>query len=189
MNYSDEIATLTKDLSQALNRIEQLEKLFKNNTIVTSSSKAEMSGDIYNTKSTTKSTKPFDNKVYLSTKSNSHYVSGNTYNIRSILKEKGATWEGTDKCWKIKKETISLDDISQLIEAQGICVEMPNNKLPSSTSRDKSSNNKKNKSSKKEILVKTTENVKINNNNGNGNGNDDTPSGFAFLSDSDDDSD
>ena len=166
MDLSQEITQLKAQLNDIVTRLEALE-----NSNTKSKPMTSTSGTVSRSlpSSGTKST--FDHKVYLSTKSSHHFVVGNTYNIRTLLKEKGAKWDGDGKCWKIPEGNIDLDSLYELISGQGITVE---NTSKSKTSMDKPKKNPK-KIEKK--VVKPVEKKQVTS----------SSSGFAMLSESDSD--
>ena len=160
MDFSKEIKNLQSQLELALKRIDALENANKKEPTTSSSSSQSYEN---------KSTKPFDNKVYLETKANFHYISGNTYNLRSLLKENKASWDGDTKSWKIKNEKLTLEKICELIKSQGSLVEYKD------STKNKSSVKKPQKIKVKKSSLENVENVEK------------EMSGFSFLPDSDSD--
>ncbi len=169
MDYSQEIKDIKEQLISLSDRLSKLENSSKT-TVKPKKVESKFSNN-----------KVYDNKVYVSTKNESHYISGNTYNIRTLLKEKGSKWDGDEKCWKIKKDSISSNEIINIIEEQGITVV------------DQNSDSKSDKSDKTKKTTKTnkTRKVTIENNTTNGsrpkNNEISSSGGFAMLSDSDSD--
>ena len=163
MDFSKEIKNLQSQLELALKRIAALENANKKETTTSSSSSQSYEN---------KSTKPFDNNIYLETKDNFHYISGNTYNFRSLLKENKASWDGDTKSWKIKNEKLTLEKIYELIKSQGSPVEYKDsNKTKSSVKKTQQTKVKKSSLEKLEKLENVEKEM----------------SGFSFLPDSDSD--
>ena len=171
MDCSSEINKLRQELSTIITRLEALEANVSTNT-----TNEVVGGVNKNTKptttNTTTNTKTFDNKVYLWTSDSFHYISGNTYNIRSLLKEKAAKWDGPNKCWKINSDKLELSGIYQMITSQGISTVYRDGDERKCKDMAKNKGNNKNK-------VPTP--VKQPNSPSNG-------VGFAMLSDSDSES-
>ena len=167
MDLSQEITQLKAQLNDIVTRLEALEKSKPSSKPMISTS-----GTVSRSQPNSATKTKFDHKVYLSTKSSHHYVVGNTYNIRTLLKEKGAKWDGDGKCWKIPEGNIDVSSLQELINGQGLTVEDQNS--GSSTSTDKPKKKSK-KVEKKQ--VKSVEPPKVTGGS----------SGFAMLSESDSD--
>lgn len=118
MNFESEINHLKSQMATILERLEALEKANtpKNNNTTSYADKPSQ-------KTSSQPKAKFDNNVYLSTKSGHHLINGNTYNIRTLLKEKGARWDADNKGWKVKETDIELSDLEALIREQGLQVE------------------------------------------------------------------
>ena len=120
--------------------------------------------------------KPFDSNVYIDVDGKIIVISGNTYNIKSLLRENKCMWSSDKKAWTIKYTKTDYTKIVELVKKEDVSLIIKNASTNTTSTSKKTCSNKKDKAIKKEKPIKK-ETKPITNSN------------FCIISNSDSDTD
>ena len=158
--YEIKISNKISELFQIMNTLtEKVDKLTEKIDKLTDINKPVEQSKVTTSKKTYD--KPFDSNVYIDIDGKIIVISGNTYNIKSLLRENKYMWSSDKKAWTIKYTKTDYTKIVELMKKEDVSLIIKNASTNTTSTSKKTSSNKKNKPIKKEPKPITNSNFCI----------------------------